>query len=52
MKTAEQICRKHADRSRFLYRWLKRQTSKKWRRAGKLRPEDAPVRRPVRGWCD
>ncbi len=52
MRSVEKICRRHGTMARGFYRWLKRKTSKVWRRAAKLDPENAPVRRPTRGWCD
>jgi hypothetical protein len=52
-KTAESIGSKRWVRfTPGFYRWLKRRTSKVWRKAAKLDPENAPVRRPTKGWCD
>lgn len=49
---AEKICRKHVKQSPRYIRWLKRQTSKLWRRAASRFLDDAPVKRPTRGWSD
>lgn len=51
-RTVERLCRKHADQGASFNRWLKRRTSKLWRKLAKEDPEMAPTRRPTRGWSD
>jgi hypothetical protein len=48
MASAEQIC--SHDPSRAYRHHLKRKAARLWRRAAKRDPENAPVKRPVRGW--
>lgn len=55
MADAEQICRKHVkvrQHAGNYCTWLKTRTNRLMRRAAKADPENAPVRRPIRGWSD
>ena len=54
MASVEQICGRHTKglQRPGIGKWYKRQTNKLMRRLAKKDPENAPVKRPIRGWSD
>ena len=54
MAKVEQICRHryaHMDRP-GIGKWYKARTNRIMRKQAKKDPENAPVKRPIRGWSD
>ena len=46
------LSKRFANIGRKYAAFIKRRTAKFWRRLAKEQLEDAPVKRPVRGWSD